>query len=138
MNNNNDLILLNSNVIPQGEGGIYENWDITEEAFVKILKKALVARNIVSYIGYTENLLHIQKLTGYKPEYSRTQVENIKTGDDFLICRLSYRVIDPETKKIIKVNNTQWAYSYMICLAKNTKESLLICPICSRMPCICD
>jgi hypothetical protein len=51
-----------------------------------------------SYVGYEQTASYLQQLAGVPVPVSRAKVEGVRPGDELLVCRLAYRVVDPATK----------------------------------------
>jgi len=85
-------ILLNAAMIPEPGTWRYTLIDPFEA------RKWLQDFTWESYIGYPQTAEYLTRLAGRPIPLNRAKVENLRPGDEALVCRLRYRVADPATK----------------------------------------
>ena len=88
------LILLNSAIMPVE--GVYELHEIGFHAFCETIKQ--YKDNIMSYIGYPQNVELIKRWTGVDVGLNREAITGFKEDDIILVMRLIYRVKNPSDK----------------------------------------
>lgn len=84
--------LMNSAFMP--EEGVYTLKRITPEEARKLLNKAT---KIESYVGYSDTANYMSRVLGIEVPVNRGET-TLEDGDIMLICRLSYRVQNPQDK----------------------------------------
>lgn len=101
------LKLMNTAMMPIS--GEYILTKITQNDFVFYLKNA---RIFESYIGYDTTAEFINRISGVTVTLNREQT-TLKNGDEMLICKLKYRLPDPNQKgKYIPTNED---YEFFFC-----------------------
>lgn len=101
------VFLLNSAMLPSA--GNYELVQIAEADFIRLVKS--YKDDLVSFIGYPQNLEIIKKKTGLSFPFSRGKCEMLP-GDVSLIMRLKYRV--EGLKKGEEVSESDFEYFTLI------------------------
>ena len=90
------MILLNASMMPSPDF-IYKEKMVSKEQFINLLKQ----NDFKSYIGYPQTAEFLKKISGVEVLVCREKVslnpDTDKSGK-MLICKLIYRVKDPNTK----------------------------------------
>lgn len=89
------VMLMNSAIMPKPGG--YLMTPLTKEQFVEHVLRAHGLGVLESYIGYPDTAEYIARITGV-PIYASRAAAEPNTGDTMLVCRLKYRVTDPNQK----------------------------------------
>jgi hypothetical protein len=87
---------MNSAMMPQE--GLYALERISKKLFCAILEKAYQNQQLVSYIGYEQNVELIEKWCNIRLPVNRAQIAALKHGDVLLIMKLKYRLQDVKLK----------------------------------------
>lgn len=100
-----DVVLVNSAMMPREGKYIYA--EVSREVFVYFVRK--FADKLQSYIGYPDTAAHITEITGVDIPLNREPV--VLRGDTImLICKLAYRVQNPDEKGKFKPNEADYVY----------------------------
>jgi hypothetical protein len=102
-------ILINAAMVPNPGTFSYQN--ISQCEAVSWLKEH--GHKAASYIGYPQTADHINKLSGVHVMLNRAKC-SMTTGDEALVVKLAYRVVDPATKG--QPQPEDWEYGLLQCL----------------------
>lgn len=89
-------VLVNSSMMPTVER-VYAPVEVKANQFVKFVQDGAKLGRLISYIGYPQTADFLTKLTGVEIPVNREPAV-VARGDLMLICKLAYRVPDPNTK----------------------------------------
>lgn len=103
------LKLMNSAMMPVD--GNFDCRSISEKDFKTILNKANPDK-MECYIGYQDTVDYVNSLSDKKFKISRKQT-SLEDGDVMLVCRLKYRVEDPDSKGKTKVDSNDFEFKYV-------------------------
>ena len=102
--------LMNSAMMPVE--GKYTLYQTTQDQFVNDLRFAAKNGKLESYIGYPDTALFIERISNVTIHVNREKTI-VNDGDTLLICKLKYRVVDPNEKG--KFTPTDDDYEFFIC-----------------------
>lgn len=89
-------VLVNSAMMPTLER-VYAPVEVKANQFVKFVQDGAKLGRLFSFIGYRETADFLTKLTGVEIPVNRKPA-SVERGDLMLICKLDYRVPDPNAK----------------------------------------
>ena len=98
------LVLMNSAMMP--EDGIYTCERITRQEFINLVKEYYQKGEIRSYIGYSNTVDFIRRLTGITFAVNRNKT-HLNDGDLVLVVKLKYRFKDPDAKIKVRQGKIQ-------------------------------
>ncbi len=97
-------VLINAAMMPT-VGRVYAPVEVKAHQFAKFVQDGAQLGRLISYIGYPETADFLTKLTGVEIPVNRKPA-SVERGDLMLICKLDYRVPDPNTKgQAVNQNN---------------------------------
>lgn len=106
------IYLMNSAVMPAGCYGVYSYHEANINELKYLLRGDLGEWK--STIGYPQNIDLIEKWTGIRPEFNRTQVK-LNNGDQMFVMRLKTRVSDPSTKgALVSEDPADWEFAWVL------------------------
>ena len=100
-------ILLNSAVMPAE--GIYTLRRVSREFFAELVADAHRRGELRSYIGYPETAQHIERISGVPIPVNRAATV-LPDQALIAICKLAYRVSDPNAKGQLRPSNEDFEY----------------------------
>jgi hypothetical protein len=100
-------ILLNSAMMP--DDGIYILRRVSREFFAELVADAYRRGELRSYIGYAETAQHIERISGVPIPVNRAATV-LPDQALIAICKLAYRVSDPNTKGQLRPSDEDFEY----------------------------
>ncbi|RMG00700.1 MAG: DUF1874 domain-containing protein [Acidobacteria bacterium] len=97
------VLLMNALMMPTA-GLTYHPREIDKEAFKSILLDAARDGRLKSYIGYQTTADHIKNIVSIDIPMNREPTEAC-SGDLLLVCKLKYRLNDPNLKHSIRLQS---------------------------------